>query len=86
VVRAIVTAGLAYEDSPTISYAPVDAQAFEREWLVPVKLETLALLMQAASQDGLILLLVERMNGTLSGSTCDSGGTDRVPARGDTPG
>jgi hypothetical protein len=57
------SAGLAYEDSPTISYAPVDAQAFEREWLVPVRLEMLALLMQAARQDGLILLLVERMNG-----------------------
>jgi len=58
------SAGLAYEDSPTISYAPVDAQAFEREWLVPIRLETLALLMQVAHpKDGLILLLVERMNG-----------------------
>jgi hypothetical protein len=58
------TAGLAYEDSPTISYAPVDAQAFEREWLVPVRIETLALLMQVAHpRDGLILLLVESMNG-----------------------
>jgi hypothetical protein len=63
------SAGLAYEDSPTISYAPVDAQAFEREWLAPVRLETLALLMQVAHpKDGLILLLVERMNGLRQGA------------------
>ena len=52
------SAGVTYEDSPLISYAPVDAQAFEREWLAPVTLETLAMAMQAAPrQDGLILLL-----------------------------
>src|SRR4029450_7031859 len=27
------SAGVSYEDSPLISYAPVDAQAFLREWL-----------------------------------------------------
>ena len=53
-----------YEDSPTISYTPVDAQAFLREWLAPVTLEPLALVLQAAArQDAFILLLVERMNG-----------------------
>jgi hypothetical protein len=56
--------GVSYEDSPTISYTPVDGQAFLREWLAPVTLETLALVMQAAArQDALIALLVERMNG-----------------------
>src|SRR5262245_45848364 len=57
-------AGIAYEDSPTISYTPVDGQAFLREWLAPVSLETLALVLQSsARQDVFILLLVERMNG-----------------------
>jgi hypothetical protein len=54
-----------------ISYAPVDAQAFLREWLAPVTLETLALAMQGAAdgQDALmtLLTLVERMNGLRSG-------------------
>ena len=58
------SAGIGYEDSPTISYTPVDGQAFLREWLAPVMLETLALVLQAAArQDAFILLLVERMNG-----------------------
>src|SRR5262249_37084428 len=58
------SAGVMYEDSPTISYTPVDEQAFLREWLAPVRLETLALVLQtAARQDVFILLLVERMNG-----------------------
>ena len=60
------SAGVSYEDSPLISYAPVDAQAFLREWLAPVTLETLALAMQgAAGEDALmtLLTLVERMNG-----------------------
>ena len=49
------SAGVGYEDSPTISYTPVDGQAFLREWLAPVTLETLALVMQAvARQDTLI--------------------------------
>ena len=64
------SAGVTYEDSPLISYTPVDAQAFLREWLAPVTLETLALAMQGApGQDALMLLLflVERMNGLRSG-------------------
>ena len=60
------SAGVAYEDSPLITYTPVDAQAFLREWLAPVTLETLALAIQgAAGEDALMVLLtlVERMNG-----------------------
>ena len=34
------SAGVGYEDSPTISYTPVDGEAFLREWLAPVTLET----------------------------------------------
>ena len=65
------SAGFSYEDGPLISYAPVDAQAFLREWLAPVTLETLALAMQgAAGQDALmtLLTLVERMNGLRLGA------------------
>ena len=64
------SAGVTYEDSPLISYTPVDAQAFLREWLAPVALETLALAMQGGpGQDALtvLLILVERMNGLRSG-------------------
>jgi hypothetical protein len=62
------SAGIGYEDSPTISYSPVDGQAFLREWLMPTTMETLALVLQsAARQDALILLLVERLNGVRSG-------------------
>jgi hypothetical protein len=63
------SAGIGYEDSPTISYSPVDAQAFLREWLMPTTMETLALVLQsAARQDALIVLLVERLNGVRSGA------------------
>jgi hypothetical protein len=54
--------GIGYEDSPTISYTPVDAQAFLREWLAPVMMETLTLILQSASDSAFIPLLVERMN------------------------
>ena len=65
-----LSAGMGYEDSPTISYTPVDGQAFLREWLAPVTLETLALVLQgAARQDVLIVLLVERMNGLSSSAS-----------------
>jgi len=60
------SAGVTYEDSPLISYAPVDWQAFLREWLAPVPLETLALAMQGTpGQDTFMVLrvMVERMNG-----------------------
>ena len=60
------SAGVSYEDGPLISYTPVDAQAFLREWLAPVTLETLALAIQGASGEGalmVLLTLVERMNG-----------------------
>jgi len=56
------SAGIGYEDSPTISYAPVDAQAFLREWLTPITMEALALILQSVPDSALIPLLVERMN------------------------
>jgi hypothetical protein len=62
------SAGVGYEESPTISYAPVDGQAFLREWLAPVPLETLAMAMQAVPRPDLLVLLVERMNRLRSGA------------------
>jgi len=62
------SAAIGYEDSPTISYTPVDGQAFLREWLAPTAMETLALVLQSAPQSALIVLLVERMNGLRSGA------------------
>lgn len=56
------SADIGYEDSPTISYAPVDGQAFLREWLMPVTMETLALILQSGPESALIALLIERMN------------------------
>jgi hypothetical protein len=61
------SAVLGYEDSPTISYTPVDAQAFLREWLAPTTIETLALMLQSVPESALVALLVERMNGLRSG-------------------
>ena len=59
---------LGYEDNPTISYSPVDAQAFLREWLAPTTMETLVLALQSSPQSALIPLIVERMNGLRSGA------------------
>jgi len=62
------SAGIAYEDNPTISYAPVDEQAFLREWLAPVQLDVLVPVLQAGGHpDALLAFLVERMNGLHSG-------------------
>jgi hypothetical protein len=66
------SAGVSYEDSPLISYAPVDAQAFLREWLAPVTLETLGLAMQGTAHEDVLMVLltlVERMNGLRSGAS-----------------
>jgi hypothetical protein len=61
-------AGVGYEDNPTISYAPIDEQAFLREWVAPVSLDILIpTLRDAAHPDDLLELLVDRMNGLRSG-------------------
>jgi len=62
------SAGIGYEDSPTISYTPVDGQAFLREWLRPTTIETVALVLQSGLETPLIALLIERMNGLRSGA------------------
>ena len=61
------SAGVGYEDSPTISYTPVNGEAFLREWLAPITMETLALVLQSVPQSPLIALLIERMNDLRTG-------------------
>jgi hypothetical protein len=57
------SAGVGYEDNPTISYTPIEGQAFLREWLEPLSLPTLVSAMQEMRRaDALLPLLVERMN------------------------
>jgi len=62
-----LSAGVSYEDSPTISYAPVTGQAFVRDWLSPLSLELIVLMLEGAHWDpSLIGLLVARMNDLVS--------------------
>lgn len=56
--------GVAYEDSPTISYLPVDARAFLRAWLRPLTLDVVVPAVQSGPSASVFLpLLVERING-----------------------
>ncbi|MFO0829499.1 MAG: hypothetical protein U0572_15280 [Phycisphaerales bacterium] len=58
-----ISVGAAYEDSPTISYAPVTSEAFVSDWLSPVQLETLVLAMQCSGNGRALLpILVVQMN------------------------
>jgi len=60
--------GITYEDNPTISYTPVDGQAFLGGWLTPVSLDVLALALQTGGATRTRLsLLVHDMNGLRSG-------------------
>ncbi len=62
-----ISAGASYEDNPTISYAPVSTDAFVRDWLSPVQLETLVLALQGSRDpEGLLVLLASQMNGLRS--------------------
>ena len=62
------TGGITYEDNPTISYTPVDGQAFLGGWLTPVSLDVLALALQTGGATRTRLaLLVHDMNGLRSG-------------------
>jgi len=68
------SAGVGYEDNPTISYTPIEGQAFLREWLEPLSLATLVSTMQEARRsDALMPLLVERMNHLRSGPEAAAG-------------
>jgi len=67
------SAGINIDDNPTISYTPVEGQAFLREWLAPLSLETLALAMQSGvNLEALLPLLVDRLNDLRSGPDATS--------------
>lgn len=62
------SAELAYEDSPTISYVPIDQQAFLVKWLEPLSLPTVMRAMGVMERGSVVLdLLVARLNGLRSG-------------------
>jgi len=63
------SAGVGYEDSPTISYLPVAGQSFLTEWLKPISLDTVILSVQVAGRGaGIFGLTVARLNGLRSGA------------------
>lgn len=58
------SAGLAYEESPTITYAPVGGDLYMRQILSPLPLELMIGFMRSlASPGGYFALVVERING-----------------------
>lgn len=59
-----LSAGVAYEENPTISYVPVQSETYLREILSPVSLETLVLMLRSADRAEMVLtLIVDQMNG-----------------------
>jgi hypothetical protein len=59
-----LSAGVAYEENPIISYAPIDNSAYLSQFLSPVPLEMALLLMRSAEDRSLTcFMLLERING-----------------------
>jgi hypothetical protein len=55
--------GLAYEENPTITYAPVQGEQYVRQLLSPIPLDILLLLVRSWTEPGpVITLLVNRIN------------------------
>jgi len=55
--------GLAYEENPTITYAPVQGEQYIRQLLSPIPLDILLLLVRSMTEQGpIITLLVSRIN------------------------
>jgi len=55
--------GLAYEENPTITYAPVQGEQYVRQLLSPIPLDILLLLVRSMTEPGpMITLLVNRIN------------------------
>ncbi|MBT8367027.1 MAG: hypothetical protein KJP23_20235 [Deltaproteobacteria bacterium] len=55
--------GLAYEENPTITYAPVQGEQYARQLLSPIPLDFLLLLVRSmVKPDALLTLLVSRIN------------------------
>jgi hypothetical protein len=59
-----LSAGVAYEENPIISYAPIDNSAYLSQFLSPIPLETTLLLIRSAEDRRLVcIMLLERING-----------------------
>ncbi len=59
-----LTAGMTYEESPTITYTPVQGETYLRQLLTPVPLDLTILLMNATGDSTMCAtLLVRRING-----------------------
>lgn len=56
-------AGLAYEENPTITYAPIQSEKYLRQVLSPIQLDMLLMSVRAMTSGGnLFILLVDRIN------------------------
>ena len=59
-----LSSGVAYEENPTITYAPAQGAVFLRQLHSPVPLETLVLLVRTSrNPGGLFTMMVETING-----------------------
>lgn len=60
----VVSGGIAYEENPTITYAPVQGEDYVRQLMSPVPLDLFLLMMRSTNPDaGAWMLLVNRING-----------------------
>lgn len=61
------SAGLAYEENPTISYVPLSGEEFMRRMLSPITVDEWVLMSEPVKQKGFLLdLAVRRINGVLN--------------------
>jgi len=58
-----LSAGLAYEENPTITYSPLESDKFAREVMTPIPLDSLLVAIRSLTQGGdLFAMYVERIN------------------------
>lgn len=74
-----LSGGVAYEENPTISYAPIEGPQYLREYLSPTPLEVVVLAARSARRPSFVLsLLLERVNGLWNpGSAAARAGDER---------
>ena len=73
-------AGLNYQESPTVTYTPLTGEAFVRQMLTPVPLQTLILLFQAGwPVDTVFRLVVQEVNDLENASPASGPTPEREP-------
>jgi len=71
-----LSAGFAYEENPTISYAPVDTATYLKQLHSPIPLDLALLLLRSSADRKLTsLMLLERLNGLKNPANADSQGS-----------